>query len=514
MPGSFRTFCPMKILFEPGGAGDANPTHANTDQEQATSTESAEKPQEPFPLQYLGETLEAMGRAICETERVPASLAGCCLLGILSASIGARLQVQSAPNRTTWGNLYILPSADSGSGKTVTYKHAAEPLQQFEAEAINAWEQQERPGFLAEQDLLKADMEALKKKQAGKDGMGRSEARQQMQDLKAKLQEVENALHAPALSCEDTSTERLAVLLAENDEQLSSLSADARGVVNNLMGRYTSGKATDEAIYLKAFSGDTHRVDRISRPPVVLKNPCLAILWLIQPDKLELLLSSQSLSDGGLLPRFLLCHTGCEQQEIGQVPPSIPAEVKLAYHALIRKLLSVYRFADCPATVQPIGEARQAMNEYFNSVVRRQKDGGDLQDIKSYASRWGEQAWRISVCLHAAKHGDAAASNQLALETVRRAIALADWFAGQQLEILSAGRQKARRDVQDKVLSLLADNSAGITARDILTARIKPDAESCRALLSAMEAAGNLSSEEIKGDRGGWTKRVYRLARK
>jgi hypothetical protein len=51
----------------------------------------------------------------------PKPLAGCCVLGFLSASIGAGLQVTSGPNRVTRANLYIMPSAESGSGKSETY---------------------------------------------------------------------------------------------------------------------------------------------------------------------------------------------------------------------------------------------------------------------------------------------------------------------------------------------------------------------------------------------------------
>jgi len=275
------------------------------------------------------------------------------------------------------------------------------------------------------------------------------------------------------------------------------------------MGRYTKGSATDEAIYLKAFSGDALRVDRISRAPVVLEKPCLSVLLLVQPDKLELLLGNQSLSDGGLLPRFLVCHTRCEPQEIGEETPEIPASVESAYRNLIRDLLALYRLAVCPATVQPTDEARQAMNEHHNKIVRRRKSGGDLKDVTSYASRWTEQAWRIAVCLHAAKHGKDAVSNTLYLETAQRAIAIADWFAGQQLEILSAGRDKVKQEKRDEVLALLVNHSAGITARIVQRARIMRDAESCQALLAEMEAAGLLVGRDVTPKGGGHPARMY-----
>ena len=52
----------------------------------------------PFPLQHLPPVARAMAEAIARTERTPETLAGCCVLGIVSASIGAGLQIASGPS--------------------------------------------------------------------------------------------------------------------------------------------------------------------------------------------------------------------------------------------------------------------------------------------------------------------------------------------------------------------------------------------------------------------------------
>src|SRR5262245_29986465 len=69
---------------------------------------------QPFPIASLPPKAARMASAIARMERTPEALAGCCTLGILSASIGAGLHVRSGPDRYTRGNLYILTSADSG----------------------------------------------------------------------------------------------------------------------------------------------------------------------------------------------------------------------------------------------------------------------------------------------------------------------------------------------------------------------------------------------------------------
>jgi len=308
----------------------------------------------PFPLHSLPPACEAMGRAVCETVRVLESLPGCCTLGFLSAAIGAGLQVRSGANRVTRGNLYILPSAESRSGKSETFRHLAKPFLEFETARVAAWKSEIKPGLLAECKVLEAEVATLTKS-AGKadDSIERAEIREELRGKIAALEDVETKLRTPAFSCEDVTGEKLAVLLAHNGEQMASLSADALAVVNILLGRYNKLDRTDEGIYLKAFTGDRCKVDRQSRESVLVESPCLSALWLTQPDKLDSLLAERSLSDGGLIPRILACHSRCEAQEIVEGAPEIPATIEKAYTDLIRSLIEAYRLADEPFTIEP-----------------------------------------------------------------------------------------------------------------------------------------------------------------
>ena len=252
---------------------------------------------EPFPLHCLPPLVEAMAKEVCATERVPESLVGCCALGILSASIGAGLAVQSASNRVTRGNIYLLASAESGSGKSETFRHMAKPFQQFEMDRIKRWKEQDRPDAIAKRELLEVDIKECKKQYAKKhdDDIG-----EEVKKFELEMEELQKRLDPPTLSCEDVTTEKLADLLSKNDEQLASLSPDALSIVNILLGRYNKLDRTDEGLYLKAYSGDPCVIHRMSRDPISLESPCLTALWLTQPDKLQSLLDERSLNEGGL----------------------------------------------------------------------------------------------------------------------------------------------------------------------------------------------------------------------
>jgi len=462
----------------------------------------------PFPLHCLPPDVEAMAQAIAEVERTPESLAGVCVLGILSASIGAGLAVRSGTDRVTRANIFPVASAESGSGKSETFRHAARPFNEFEAESIERWKASILPGLQAEKDILESEIAKLKKEAGNADGADeRDGIKARLEEKKAKLATVEESIHAPVLSVEDVTTERLAVLLSQRGECLASLSPDAGAIVNNLLGRYSKLERTDEGIYLKAYSGDYCRIDRQSREPVVLRAPCLSVLWLVQPDKVETLLSEQSLTDGGLIPRLLICHTNAEPRPIIEGAAGIPADVREDYRRTIRDLLETYRLASEPRTIDPSPDALAAMNAHFNGIVERRRR--ELRDVTTFAARWNEQAWRIAVCLHAGLHGKHAHEGRLELKTAEAAIELANWFAGQQLEILSKGRDAARRKIRDEVLSLLADTPAGIRASDVYRPRITRNAEEAHTLLAAMEAEGELTGRDEKPDGGGHVTRIY-----
>jgi replicative DNA helicase len=462
----------------------------------------------PFPVDCLPGAAGDMSRAIAAAEHVPTSLTGSCVLGILSASIGCGLEVRSGAQRKTRGNLFILASAQSGTGKSESFRHAVRPLHEYERDIIEAWRRDTLPGLQAERDLLESEINHLKKQAGKKDtGIEREATRRELEEKKARLLELDSMMQAPVLTVEDITTERLASLLAKRGEVLASLSPDAGNIVSNLLGRYNKLDRTDESIYLKSYSGDYTRCDRIGRDPVVLHQPCLTVLWLTQPDKLDTLLGERSLTDGGMIPRLLTCHTNCLPTHITGDQSGIPGEVLSAYDRLIRDLLKTYRQAAEAWTVEPEQQAMQLLTDHHNAIVDRRRS--DLKDVTSFAARWTEQAWRLSVVLHAAKHGASAHEHHLSAETATAAITIADWYAAQQLDILSGGRWRAKRDRQKEVLLLLADIPEGITAREVYRARIAKTADDARDLLATMEQDSILEGRDITPERGGWTHRLY-----
>jgi hypothetical protein len=64
-----------------------------------------------------------------------------CALGVTSAAIGAGLEIVSAADRVTRANLFLLASAESGSGKSqVSWRDARAELNELPL-AAEAWKE-------------------------------------------------------------------------------------------------------------------------------------------------------------------------------------------------------------------------------------------------------------------------------------------------------------------------------------------------------------------------------------
>jgi hypothetical protein len=467
-----------------------------------------------FPLDALPPALAGMIAAVARCERVPVALPALAALGVASASIGAGLEISSGASRVTRGNLFLLGSAESGSGKSETFRIVAAPLLDHQSRLLEVWRSKTSPELQSELRVLDKEIGSLERKAAkAADPKERERLRG---DLEYKLACKDDLARKAALPCviaQDITTERLAVVLRDNREVTFSASADARKVIQNLLGRYNTLQSTDESLYLSGYSGDFVRVDRQGRDAVVLHRPCLALCWLVQPDLLDTMLGEETLSASGFLPRLLICDTRAAPRRIEGEAPALPEQMRLAWWQLISDLLATYHAADAPKRITPAPAALACLTEFHNRVVDRR--GADLADVGAFAARYAENAWRVAVVLHAGLYGAGAHTHPLDAETAGNSVRVVEWFAAAQLEILSKARRQVAAKLEDQILALITSNTERkaqnfTTARDVQRARIVAPAEAARALLARMETAGLLIGEDIPPPGGGKVVRIFR----
>lgn len=300
----------------------------------------------PFPIECLPPDIALMVHAVAVALRVPDSMPGLMALALISASIGKGLVLDwRAGKSPTPANLFILLSAESGTGKSECYKMIANAFLAFERAMQENWRKEIQPQKQADLRYHEGQLKKLDRKLA-KDSTTEKEVEHCRGEQKYHLAEIEvlkTQLHEPQLSIQDATVERAAAVMHWNDETIFSTSGDARKLVDNLLGRYSANKnLADDGIYLNAFSGDDVKVDRQGREGVRLANPCLTLLWALQPDALDMLLDEQSLQQGGFLARCLPAHTHAEPQHIGG-ELCLSADTLNRWETLIRNLLTTYR---------------------------------------------------------------------------------------------------------------------------------------------------------------------------
>jgi hypothetical protein len=424
----------------------------------------------PFPIACLPEGAGAMAREIARvTTSQSGELASVSVLGILSAALGAGLQIVSGPERLTRPNLFIMAIAESGTGKGEAFKLAAKPFEDAEAEEIENFEMTSRPGLLAELSVAEKRAKKLCTDAAKeRDTHSRIAIMNEYRQAEAERGALEKNLEsAPRWKVGDVTKEALAIVLqGQPGEAAASLSSEARGIFAIVKGRYAK-EGGDEDFYCSAYSGDSVAVDRVGRPRVMLRSPCLSILWMVQPDAARCAFGDEALTESGLLPRFLIFDPKVEPKERHGETPRIPRFVIESWKDLVEDLLKYRRAGREPVVATTSLEAAALLRDYENENIRARQRGGRLADLAPYVARWSENAWKMALILHACRHGAKAHETPVAAETARDAIEVVQWFSSRQLEVLAAGRTGRLRMRVLALLALLAEAGGEISLRDL-----------------------------------------------
>jgi hypothetical protein len=224
--------------------------------------------------------------------------------------------------------------------------------------------------------------------------------------------------------------------MSVNDEYAFSVTSEGKLVLQNLLGKYNAQKGEiDEALYLKAFSGDFWRSNRITRDSVVLNEPYMSCLWFVQIKLMQRLIAKKELIEGGLLPRFLFCVC---VDPIPKIDPELgPPNPELIdwWAKLCTALLRTYYSGESIFRIQMDHKVYVRFVEFANAAIDRMNNG--MEDVQSFVARWCEIAYRISLVLHIALYGAKAHTVQLSLKTAENAMELIKYYAEVQMNLLA-----------------------------------------------------------------------------
>lgn len=364
--------------------------------------------------------------AVAVAHQVPRDMVLMLVLSILSTATGGRWRVQVTPDWAEPLAVFTVTTMQSGSRKSAAVKSTAGPLFAVERELAERFAPR-----ISEQRALKdirvGEYERLKKQIGRPASQGQPKVTEA--DVVAAAQAVDeiDEIAVPRLVADDVTPEKLGALMGEQGGRMGVVSAEG-GLFQILSGRYSSGQPNLDLV-LKAHAGDTVRIDRLSRPPLLINDPFLAIGVTVQPDVLEGLAETKMFRGSGLLarvlfatPRTLLGHRVIE-------PDPIPELVNAAYFAAVADLTRRAWAFDEVVDLKLDDEAAHLLRDFRTQLEPQlDPDGGELAEITDWASKLPGALVRIAALLTLYANPNAQTVGQRGMA---EALGLAPYLVGQ-----------------------------------------------------------------------------------
>ena len=412
-----------------------------------------------FPTDALPEPLQSMVRhAACQTN-APESLCAAAGLGIASAAIGSAYRAHSGQGRETPANLYLLAFADSGTGKGQSFSVMAAPWYQAGRTMMEEWIMGERPRLLADLETANADLErGRKERRSNVSPQDAATAQETIREAVARKTAADNALaREPLLNIGNATAEAIVETLSHAPGEAGAIiSAEARDIVANLMGRYSKdGKGSDEAIFLQAYSGDPVTHKRKGKDAITLQAPCLTLCLAVQPDVWNHMAGDSRLMESGFLARAMAFNS--HARPVRPSNHSIAAEIADSWRSVVHALLACRGNDAPPSIVIPSPEAQDIINALSHEAADKREDGGEWKWCCSFAARLAENAWRLALVSHTIQHPQDAASHPLSDATATSAVVLARWFFAETLALLSPIRSQQNAARMEKLAAIFRD---------------------------------------------------------
>lgn len=356
--------------FSKGGndSGDTPPTHWD-------KPIPFDEPNLPtFPVHTLPDTVRGFVTALAESTQTPVDMCACSVLATLALCIQGKYKIQGKPDWIEPLNLYVVSIAEPSERKSAVISAVSAPVTAYEAE--------ENERRAPEIEKSKMDLRILELKQKQFENQAANNKDKVDSDKITRIAgEIANfKVKQPLkLYVDDITTEKLISELAKNGS--TAIISSEGGIFDMLKGMYSKNVNID--VFLKAYSGDTIRLDRVNRPSESIKDPALTILLTVQPSVISGVMNNHTFRGRGLTARFLYCmpRSLVGKRRFSTAP--IPYEAKQRYREIIEDMLSEEN--DEPELITLSPEALRQLEDF--SVSLEPKLRGEYADISDWAGK-------------------------------------------------------------------------------------------------------------------------------
>jgi hypothetical protein len=252
---------------------------------------------EKFPVSALPKEIADYVVAVAESTQTPVDMAGTLSLSIMAMCIQTKYRIQGKADWIEPLNLYSLIIAPPSERKSAVSHMMLKPVNNYEV-LYNTRNASKVESNRSQRRVLE------KRQRAVEEQFVKGKAtREDLDDIAEQLANFKD-IKSLQLYVDDITPEKLVSVLAENRGKAAMISSEG-GIFDTLAGSYSKNVNID--VMLKAYSGDTIRVDRIGRDSENVMNPTLTVLLMAQPNVISTVLSNSTFRGRGLTARFLYC---------------------------------------------------------------------------------------------------------------------------------------------------------------------------------------------------------------
>ncbi|MEO3922989.1 YfjI family protein [Micromonosporaceae bacterium B7E4] len=406
--------------------------------EEPEPIEGEGEPPAPFPVAALPDALGAYVGSVAANKQVPVDLVALtCLTGLSTAALN-RVWISGGEDWIEPVPLWTLAVLESGARKSPVMREISRPF--YALERLERAEA-ERAGMGGEDRLAIA----TKQRDALILKASKVESKTERDNISAELdalrKEIDEFTPAPPKRwlVDDTTAEALARVMAENDGYAGVLSAEG-GLLETLAGRYSKGQVNFDVL-LKAHDGEPIRVDRVTRDPLVIDQPALAMALAVQPDVLAKTAETPALKGRGFMGRFLFAVPEPTVGTRGVTAPPIPPDVRDGWDRMIGRLagMPVCQPDEPQPTIQLHRDAVEHHWDFRDHLEpRMHRLSGDLAFMADFVSKLPGKVLRIAALLHLA--GGGRVREPLSLDTMAAAVEIGEWALTHAVQVYGGWR--------------------------------------------------------------------------
>lgn len=403
----------------------------------ATGKDGDEEPDEilsvppapEFPLDALPAVARDACMMVSAATQTPIDLAAQVALGVLAIVCTAtRATIEVADGWTEGPNLYIATALPPGAGKSPVVGALAGPLDVLADEVTKA-AAKARADHDSEERILKAKLSNAEKVII----TGSDDGHRMRDEATLALLALERPPDGKLL-VDDITPEAFVKVLWGAGGTIGVLSTE--GGLFDQLSRYTrNGQPPNLDGMLKAWSGDTIRVDRVGSDAMVVRSPRASICLTVQPRVVERLYGDADFTGRGLVARFMLSvpEFAPGWRDL-TTPIVIDADVIGRWGDLLH---GIYRGHGTPTRYTLDPAARRMFNEWRQEleVGRRAGEPYGQDSLREATTKIDSSTVRTALLLHMGERRSSI--EPVSPETMARAISIGRYWVAQAVRILA-----------------------------------------------------------------------------